>query len=84
MASTSKLLPWRAHWGETVSKDPASRVTYEPSPAGPSTTKLRIVHDDFESEIATYRESVAGWPVILWSLKTLLETGQPLQLKTGA
>jgi uncharacterized protein YndB with AHSA1/START domain len=77
-------MTWRAHWGEAVSKDPASRVTYELSPAGPSTTKLRMVHDDFESENATYRESAAGWPVILSSLKTLLETGKPLQLKTGA
>jgi len=36
-----------------------------------------MVHDDFKSENATYRKSAAGWPVILSSLKTLLETGKP-------
>ena len=69
------VMTWRAHWDDSVSKDPASRVTYELSPAGPSATKLRVVHDGFQSENATYRGSAQGWPVILSSLKTLLERG---------
>lgn len=77
------VMIWRAHWDEAVSKDPASRVTYELSPAGPSATRLRVVHDDFESENATYRGSAEGWPVILSSLKTLLETGKPLQMQSA-
>jgi uncharacterized protein YndB with AHSA1/START domain len=74
-------MTWRAHWDADVSKDPASRVTYELSSAGANITKLRIVHDQFEKETATYKGSIEGWPLMLSSLKTLLESGQPLQLK---
>jgi uncharacterized protein YndB with AHSA1/START domain len=71
-------LTWRAHWGDAVAGDRASRVTYELTATGPTTTKLRLVHDDFDAETATYKESIAGWPLMLSSLKTLLESGQPL------
>ena len=68
-------LTWRAHWGESVANDRASRVTYELSAAGPATTKLLLVHDDFDAETATYKESIAGWPLMMSSLKSLLESG---------
>ena len=71
-------LTWSAHWDEAVSEDRASRVRYELTPSGRDTTKLRIVHDDFDGETATYRGSVDGWPLMLSSLKTLLETGKAL------
>jgi uncharacterized protein YndB with AHSA1/START domain len=72
------VMTWRAHWDETVGKDRASRVRYELSPAGSSTTKLRIVHDDFEGPTATYTGSIEGWPLMMSSLKSLLETGKAL------
>ncbi len=75
------VMTWSAHWDETVTKDPASRVTYELTPIDPTTTKLSLVHDDFDGETATYRGSVAGWPLMLSSLKSLLETGKPLAVK---
>ncbi len=71
-------LSWKAHWDEATAGDRASRVTYELSPAGPGTTRLRVVHDDFDGETATYAGSVEGWPLMLSSLKTLLETGKAL------
>jgi uncharacterized protein YndB with AHSA1/START domain len=71
-------LTWSAHWDDSTKGDRASRVTYELEPAGPTTTKLRLVHDDFDSETATYSGSVESWPLMLSSLKTLLESGQPL------
>jgi uncharacterized protein YndB with AHSA1/START domain len=74
-------LTWRAHWDEAVSHDPPSRVTYEISSNGVAPTKLRIVHDRFDGETATYKGSVEGWPLMLSSLKTLLETGTPLPVK---
>ena len=74
-------MTWRAHWDADVSKDPESRVTYELFNAGANTTKLRVVHDQFESETATYKGSAEGWPMMLSSLKTLLESGKPLELK---
>jgi uncharacterized protein YndB with AHSA1/START domain len=74
-------MTWRAHWDEAVSKDPASRVTYNLLSAGSNVTKLGIVHDQFEGETATYKGSVEGWPLMLSSLKTLLESGKPLPVK---
>jgi uncharacterized protein YndB with AHSA1/START domain len=72
------VMTWRAHWDDSVGKDRASRVSFELSPAGSSTTKLRVVHDDFEGPTATYAGSIAGWPLMLSSLKSLLETGKAL------
>jgi uncharacterized protein YndB with AHSA1/START domain len=75
------VMTWKAHWDDAVAKDRASRVTYELAAAGASTTKLRLVHDDFERETATYKGSVEGWPLMLSSLKSILETGTPLATK---
>jgi uncharacterized protein YndB with AHSA1/START domain len=73
------VMSWKAHWDESVAKDSPSRVTYELSAAGPSTTRLRLVHDDFDGQTATYKGSVDGWPLMMSSLKSLLETGRPLK-----
>jgi uncharacterized protein YndB with AHSA1/START domain len=74
------VMTWSAHWDDKVTKDRASRVTYELSAAGPATTKLHVVHDDFETETATYVGSIEGWPAMMSSLKSLLETGKPLAM----
>lgn len=74
------VMTWKAHWDDSVANDRPSRVTYELSAAGPSTTKIHLVHDDFESETATYSGSVDGWPLMMSSLKSLLETGKPLSM----
>jgi uncharacterized protein YndB with AHSA1/START domain len=71
------VMTWSAHWDDSVSKDRASRVTYELSASGPS-TRLRLVHDDFDRQRATYTGSIEGWPLMLSSLKTIVETGKPL------
>ena len=42
--------------------------------------KLTLLHDDFDSETATYRSVRFGWNPVLSGLKTLLETGNPLEL----
>ena len=80
-ADPQKLLKasLRAHWDEKVSKDKASRVTWELSPMGQA-TKLTLLHDQFDGETATYQQSASGWNVILSSLKTYLETEKPLVL----
>ncbi len=74
-------MTWKAHWDDSVAKDRASRVTYELSSAGPSTTRLHLVHDDFDAQTATYSGSIDGWPLMMSSLKSLLETGKPLATK---
>jgi uncharacterized protein YndB with AHSA1/START domain len=72
------VMTWRAHWDAAVEQDPPSRVTYEPDEMSPETTRLRLTHDQFDSETATYKGSVSSWPLMLSSLKTLLESGKPL------
>ena len=57
--------------------DPPSRVTWEITPMG-DTCKLSLLHDGFASETQTFREVGGGWPLILSSLKSLLETGEAL------
>jgi hypothetical protein len=59
--------------------DPPSRVTWEIEPLG-DTCKLTLLHDDFPSETRTFRSVGPGWPAILSSLKSLLETGEPLSV----
>ena len=75
------VMTWKAHWDDSVAKDSPSRVAYTLSAMGPATTRLHLVHDQFDSQNATYSGSVDGWPLMLSSLKTLLETGKPLATK---
>jgi uncharacterized protein YndB with AHSA1/START domain len=75
------VMSWRAHWDDAASKDRASRVSYELLDAGSNTTRLRIVHDDFDGQTATYTGSIEGWPLMMSSLKSLLETGKALPAK---
>lgn len=59
-----------------------SRVTYELTPMG-SQVKLRLIHEnllpeDIEKDPSTFRGINNGWPAVLSSLKSLLETGQAI------
>jgi uncharacterized protein YndB with AHSA1/START domain len=57
-----------------------SRVTWEIEPRG-ETCKLTLVHDQFaEGETQTFTKVGGGWPYILSNLKTVLETGAPLNV----
>jgi DNA-binding transcriptional ArsR family regulator/uncharacterized protein YndB with AHSA1/START domain len=60
-----------------LSGERRSRVAFDIELVG-EMVKLTVVHDDFElgSTAATMVRN--GWPVFLSSLKTLLETGEPL------
>ena len=37
-----------------------------------------MLHDDFPSETRTFQSVKSGWPLVLSSLKSLLETGAAL------
>ena len=54
-----------------------SRVAFDIEPLG-EMVKLTVVHDDFEPDSTAATMVRNGWPAILSSLKTLLETGEPL------
>ena len=61
------------------SGDTPSRTSYEIEPvAGSAIVKLTVTHDGFEGETETYKGTSGGWPILLNSLKSLLETGEPL------
>ncbi|MEV5691292.1 ArsR/SmtB family transcription factor [Micromonospora globbae] len=60
-----------------------SKVTFEIEPYG-AAVRLTVVHDDFSPDSEMHRaisgqlDGSGGWPELLASLKTLLETGAPL------
>lgn len=62
--------------------DRPSRVTWLIEKKG-ETCKLTLTHDDFDSETATYKGVQSGWSPVLSGLKTLLETGKPLNIPKG-
>jgi uncharacterized protein YndB with AHSA1/START domain len=64
-----------------------SRVTYELTPMGDQ-VRLRLIHEnllpeDIEADPNTFRGINNGWPAVLSSLKSLLETGQEITLCCG-
>jgi uncharacterized protein YndB with AHSA1/START domain len=58
--------------------DAPTRVVYEIEPAGEGIVKLTLTHEGFDGETRTWREVGGGWPRVVAALKTLLETGTPL------
>lgn len=62
-----------------------SRVTFEPEPFKRQ-TRLTVVHDDFDEGSRIFGMICQGWPAVLSSLKSLLETGRglPSTWKDGA
>jgi DNA-binding transcriptional ArsR family regulator/uncharacterized protein YndB with AHSA1/START domain len=74
-------LAGRFGWDEellaTLAGERRSKVTFDIEPAGEK-VKLTVIHDGFDPG-STVAESVrGGWPLVISSLKTLLETGDPL------
>jgi DNA-binding transcriptional ArsR family regulator/uncharacterized protein YndB with AHSA1/START domain len=61
---------WRA--------EPRSKVAFDLEEAGPGVVKLTVVHDGFVPGSEVLQGVSQGWPAVLGSLKTLLETGDPL------
>ena len=60
-----------------VAAERRSKVSFDIEPHG-QVVKLTVIHDDFDPGSAMLESISGGWPVILASLKTLLETGETL------
>jgi uncharacterized protein YndB with AHSA1/START domain len=58
-------------------KDKPSKVTFEISSAGKSTMKLTVTHVELSEK--AFNDVSEGWPALLSSLKSLLESGKPLE-----
>jgi DNA-binding transcriptional ArsR family regulator/uncharacterized protein YndB with AHSA1/START domain len=68
---------WDADLAARLSGERRSKVTFEIEPATQG-VKLTVVHDGFEPGSALLEMVSVGWPDVIASLKTLLETGEPL------
>jgi len=62
---------WRA--------EPRSKVAFDIEDVGHGTARLTVTHDGFPPGSAVLPAISEGWPAVLSSLKTLLETGSPLR-----
>jgi uncharacterized protein YndB with AHSA1/START domain len=64
---------------EGAAREPTSRVTFDLVPRG-NVIKLVVTHDEIEERGTTLRDVSAGWPMVLASLKSILETGHALDI----
>jgi uncharacterized protein YndB with AHSA1/START domain/DNA-binding transcriptional ArsR family regulator len=80
----SELFGWSEDQLVELRKESRARVTFEIEPFD-SAVELRVVHDGFEPgsqmlEACSGRlPQTGGWPEVIASLKSLLETGEPLR-----
>lgn len=84
--STRLVITWA---GASQANDPASysRVSFDIAEYE-GMVRLTVTHDELETDSAMAKGVQRGWPIVLSSLKSLLETGQGIdvfaQPKAGA
>jgi uncharacterized protein YndB with AHSA1/START domain len=61
-------------------RERTSRVTFDLEPRG-RIVKLTVTHDELDERGVTLRNISGGWPMVLASLKSLLETGHGLDME---
>jgi uncharacterized protein YndB with AHSA1/START domain len=72
------VLKWRNEFRPELRAEGYSRLTYELEQVGDS-VKLTVLHQIDQPESKFIEAVSGGWPLILASLKSLLETGEPLE-----
>jgi uncharacterized protein YndB with AHSA1/START domain len=72
------VLSWRNEFKPELRAEGYSRLTYELEPQGDS-VKLTIIHEIDKPDSKFIEAVSSGWPLILASLKSLLETDEPLE-----
>ena len=70
---------WKSLYDPELAAEGTSRVTWELEAQDGGITKLTLVHDQLEDAPKTAESVAGGWMFVLSGLKTLLETGEPLQ-----
>jgi uncharacterized protein YndB with AHSA1/START domain len=68
-------------WNEEVKREGPSRITWEIEPRG-ELCQLTVTHDELREGAS--EQLYGGWPMILSSLKSLLETGESLGVQLRA
>ena len=71
------VLKWRNELFPEMTAEGYSRMTYDIEPQG-ETVKLTVTHVIEKSDSKFIKAVSTGWPPILSSLKSLLETGESL------
>jgi uncharacterized protein YndB with AHSA1/START domain len=73
------VVSYRALYNPDLAAEPPSRVTWQTTPDDDHVSLLTITHDHLDEAPKTAaRVADTGWMRVLSGLKTLLETGQPL------
>jgi uncharacterized protein YndB with AHSA1/START domain len=72
------VLTWRNEFLPELREEGHSRLTYEIEPRGES-VKLTVIHEIDRPDSKLIEATSGGWPLILASLKSLLETGESLE-----
>jgi uncharacterized protein YndB with AHSA1/START domain len=73
------VLKWRHEIIPALTAEGYSRMTYELEQQGEA-VKLTLRHEMDRSDSKFIQSIAEGWPAILSSLKSLLETGSPLEV----
>jgi uncharacterized protein YndB with AHSA1/START domain len=71
------VLSWRNELFPAIREEGHSRMTYSLEPQG-DMVKLTLIHEMDRPDSKLIDKVSGGWPVILSSLKSLLETGEEL------
>lgn len=72
------VLKWRNEHKPECKAEGYSRMTYELEPKG-EMVKLTVLHEMDKGQSVFIQAVSGGWPIILSSLKSLLETGESLE-----
>lgn len=72
---------YRMLYAPEVAADKPSREAWEITPMG-EICKVAVVHDQLTPNGPTYKDVASGLPLVVSSMKSLLETGKPLPMQT--
>lgn len=74
---------WRSLYDPDMAAEPESRVTWEIEALVGGYCKLTLIHNQLDASPKT-AASITGWTYYLSSLKSVLETGNPLPPPPGS
>jgi len=69
-------------WASPDDAADVSRVTFEIEPVG-NMVRLNVIHGNFKKDSNMASRVAMGWPLVLSSLKSFLETGKALDIWAG-
>jgi uncharacterized protein YndB with AHSA1/START domain len=75
------VVTWRVTWHEDMRKLPECLVSYQIDPLGTAVRVTLTESHQWDIPDALLAGGRMGWPLILSSLKSLLETGKPIVVK---